>query len=158
MSLELCWSYIKAFTGSCIELHKILTKTVNFPVRSSLSKGSWFGYKTAKPSLRLVASCCSYRAKALATSNFRAVRNLTAVLHDTGPALLPARHLFTASINSFVAWKLKREIFQARSINLGDAAVMKLIENKSVRVSVQNNRMGLGAFLHFRNVRAVIRQ
>lgn len=70
-----------------------------------MSKGSWVGYKSARPSLLLVASCCSYSASALATSNFLAVKNFTAVLHDTGPALLPARHLLTASINSFVAWK-----------------------------------------------------
>lgn len=90
---------------ACINWLPHLTRTVNFPVCSSLSKGSWVGCNTANPSLLLVASCCSYRAKARWTSNFRAAKNLTAVLQDTGPARLPALHLFTASINSFVAWK-----------------------------------------------------
>lgn len=88
-----------------------LTRTVNFPVYSSLSRGSWVGCRTANPSLLLVASCCSYKAKARWTSNFRAAKNLTAVLQDTGPARLPALHLFTASINSFVAWEKKVHMF-----------------------------------------------
>lgn len=107
---------------TCVKCLLCLTRTVNFSVRSSLSKGSWVGCKIANPSLLLMASCCSYRAKARWTSNFRAAKNFNAVLQDTGPARLPALHLFTASINSFVAWKkiikytyeylyLKRRIF-----------------------------------------------
>lgn len=80
-----------------------ITKTVNFPVRNSLKSGSWVGWRTARPSRRRVASCWSYKDSARVTSNFRAVRNLTAVLQDTGPVLLYAR--FTLSKNSFVAWK-----------------------------------------------------
>lgn len=82
---------------------RLHTSTVNLPVRNSDKSGSWIGCNVAKPSRRRVASCCSYNANALDTSNLRAAKNFTAVLQDTGLTRLPARDLFTASINSFVA-------------------------------------------------------
>lgn len=86
----------------------IFTKTVNFPVRSSLNNGSWFGCIFTKPSLFLVTSCCSYNDNALDTSNFLADKNFTAVLQETGSIRLLILVLLTVWMNSFVAWNKYR--------------------------------------------------
>lgn len=46
-------------------IHYILTRIVNFPVASSLNRGSQVGLRLTSPSLCLVASCCSYKLTAL---------------------------------------------------------------------------------------------
>lgn len=77
---------------------------VNFPVESSLSRGSLVGSNLFRPSRCLVASCCSNKVTALFTSNFLAYKNRRAVDQDTG--VVPNLRLnleFTLSMNSFVA-------------------------------------------------------